>query len=176
MAEEVSLHPDTVSFLEKRNSARNRQAEAFAGEVATPEPETPEENPGEAACVVEAGGCINQTNKFNSVPSEEDPEYTEELWPTCDDLYSQVLESFANGDAAKLTRLDQRQINIIESYRRMLLHKKQRRCQLLAAHVAQMRHEPQSQGEVERLLLNQQVGREVVEYDIVGPPADSEGT
>ncbi len=57
----------------------------------------------------------------------------------------------------------------------MLLHKKQRRCQLLAAYAVQMSHEAQSQGELEREMLDQQVGREVVDYPVIGEEEEEGG-
>lgn len=86
-------------------------------------------------------------------------------WPNSDALYERLKEATLNPeDPDNFGRAQiqlMRQVNVMESYRKMLLHKKQRLCHYVAAWCECMKNEPQSQEELEELMLHQPIGRTV---------------
>lgn len=182
---EASLHSDTVGWLEKRNAARTALGSAYTstGEAVEEEQDSPaaeapdlvpeegEEGDGEGVvgvaagepdCELTPGGCSSLNAAFAELPSETDVEQEEDGngWPNSDGLYSDVMTTLKSKDQMVMPDaiVQQRQINTLESYRRMLLHKKQRRCHLLAAFAKYWESETQSQTELQQLMLNQKVG------------------
>ncbi len=86
-------------------------------------------------------------------------------WPNCDQLYSDInamLKRAKTGPLptdtqAQLIRL-QRQANAMESYRKMLLHRKQKACHYLESWCQCLREESRLQGELQSLLSFQPIG------------------
>src|SRR6056297_2004471 len=84
-------------------------------------------------------------------------------WPSADNLYADLNELLARAvDApedtdtmARVVEL-QRQINLLESYRKMLLHKQQGACAFIGRWCSQTRSSPALDDEIEALALNRQ--------------------
>jgi hypothetical protein len=140
-----------------------------------PIPPATEENPDPAAgsgCVLPARGesdgekkCTNvvvRLAEVTPITMLRDPKG----WPNSDKLYEDhrlALDRMATGsqlsddDMTKIL-IYQRQVNVMESYRKMLLHKKQQACHFLSSWCECMKSEPQSQAQLNALLLNDPVG------------------
>jgi len=88
-------------------------------------------------------------------------------WPNSDGLYERIREATVNADDEDNNAFAQiqlmRQANVMESYRKMLLHKKQRLCHYMASWCECLKNEPQSQAEMEQLMLNEPIGRTVTD-------------
>jgi hypothetical protein len=159
-----SLHQDTIDFLAKRNEERSALAGIFT------EPEEDEEDPAPVVegpvvggCNPEVGGCAELNNRFAAYPLDEGVENStaENGWPASDGLYADVMTDLKDPKKFMSDIIPhERQINTLESYRRMLLHKKERKCHLIAAYSAYWAKEALSQQELEQLLLNKIVGQE----------------
>lgn len=109
------------------------------------------------------GGCPDLSASFENWPpslSEDIEQQSDENgWPNCEDLYEDNDATFKSQSRTMEENIaQQRQINTLESYRKMLLHKKQKRCELFASFGACLANESQSQSELEQLLLNKRVG------------------
>ena len=183
----MPLHEDTLEFLEKRNAFRDELAAALRGETteeeeqedeAAKEENCPEDEPAAgAACRVPArdGTPCNQPelqcdilrrlDKIRPLECLRD----EDGWPDSDGLYERLKEATLNEDDPDNSAFAQiqlmRQANVLESYRKMLLHKKQRLCHYLAGWCECMKKEPQSQEELEKLMLYEPIGRTVAETE-----------
>lgn len=89
-------------------------------------------------------------------------------WPNSDQLYQDLLALYdraGRGNASDTDTMEQaiqwqRQINVLESYRKMLLHKKQRWCHFLSSWCECMKNEAQSQEQFRALMENALVGIE----------------
>jgi hypothetical protein len=162
VADEVSLHSDTVDWLEKRNAQRAALQGAFGAGEAEEEAAEAEAPAAAAGCVVEKGGCPDLNGQFTAYPPDDDieQETAEKGWPECDGLYGDTNSNLKKKDELVMPEVivQERQINTLESYRRMLLHKKQRKCHLLAAYAEYWEAEGRSQSELEELMLNKRVG------------------
>lgn len=87
-------------------------------------------------------------------------------WPASAELESSILAGL-NGEmtAAELIPLI-RQMNVLESYRKMLLHKKQGSRQYFAAWCSVMKREADSQEELSLLMQGKKVGRGAVSTSV----------
>ena len=174
----MPLHDDTLAFLERRNAFRDALAEALLTRPEEPEepdepedPEEPEEpgEGGEGVCTVPGrvgadGKPDTSCNPFAAIAQIEAIECFRDAtgWPNCDQLYQDLMESLRSENPAETAEIQiplQLQVNVMESYRKMLLHKKQRLCHHLSAWCACLRREAQSQSELESLMLNRPIGR-----------------
>ncbi len=162
----MPLHDDTELFLTLRDALRTQLRNALRGEVVNPDDE--QLRPlvsyyGEAeGCVLGSRevfpGVIKEIGAFPRFECLRDAAG----WPNCDALYAVLEEALTNvasdnGSAAQQIQL-MRQVNVLESYRKMLLHKKQTVGHYMAAWCACLDKEPQSLEELRQLMLNQAVG------------------
>lgn len=113
----------------------------------------------------EACDILSRLDKIEPIECFRDPKG----WPNTDGLYERISQATLNPDdpdnnGRALISL-MRQANLAESYRKMLLHKKQRLCHYLASWCECMKREEQSQREIEQLLLFEPIGRIVSEEE-----------
>lgn len=179
----MPLHPDVLSFLEKRNGFRDELAEALRGNTEDDDDTSAEDagavvgaNPGGKAdeCAVPARGqegsgsegtgresCTNVTDALAKVTKIESFRHANG-WPDSGQLYADLINLLksAPDETATMEQVIewQRQISVLESYRKMLLHKKQGACEYLTSWCRCMESEEQSQQELEALMLNRSVG------------------
>lgn len=91
-------------------------------------------------------------------------------WPNCDQLYAELNEMLKRAKSGplptdtqtQLIRL-QRQVNAMESYRKMLLHRKQKACHYLESWCQCLRDEGRLQAELQALLSYQPIGLQPTE-------------
>jgi hypothetical protein len=95
------------------------------------------------------------------VPAE--GEQPAQAWPMSPTLYAALALAFTEQKAVSAIIPLQLQLNTLESYRRMLLHKKWRRCHHLVAMAENLRPEVQAEKELQELLLGQQIGQQTPE-------------
>lgn len=164
----MPLHDDAQAFLAVRNAFRTAIANALAAPVTVGET-VPPEAPGDDDCTVEpredrAGACAGLQERLAQVTPIEQ-QRAAGGWPDSDSLYEDLLKVLdgqpieIGGDedvAASMELVIQlmRQANVLESYRKMLLHKKQRWCHFLSSWCECMKGEQASQDELEQLMQN----------------------
>lgn len=147
--EQEGLNEDTVAFLDIRNPVRTTLSD-------TMQPPT------------DGDDCeLTHNDKFAALnPAPYQGEQAEGGWPSADNLYEQQQQQYkgeVGEDAEQPVMGDiavgQLQIDTLEAYRRTTLHRRQRRCHLIAAWTASLANEPQSQSELQSLMLNKNVGQ-----------------
>ena len=170
----MPLHDDTTAFLEARDALRTQLAAALRGETAG----TPAEQlqPGVTQygvadiCEPEPRGGVCEIGAFPRFECLRDAKG----WPNTDALYETLYEAVSNASSPDNSAASQiqlmRQVNLMESYRKMLLHKKQGVGQYMAAWCACLAKEPQSLEELRMLLLNQAIGQTVTPPEPVAEP------
>lgn len=163
----MPLHDDTLAFLEARNAFRNELEGAICDDDRTGL--TPK-----VGQFGDADGCeVTARAVDGSCGEATDGGATPDLcalgekavFPACDSLYETTLNALKiddddNNVASAQIRL-MRQINVIESYRKMFLHKCQTPKNLQLTWCEQLAAEGQSQEELSSLMLNQAIGRQV---------------
>lgn len=170
----MPLHDDAQAFLAIRNAFRTALASALSA-PATAEQPVPPAAPEDDDCTVEpredrAGACAGLQERLAQVTPIEQ-QRAAGGWPDSEALYEDLLRVLDNqpidigGDedvAASMELVIQlmRQANVLESYRKMLLHKKQRWCHFLSSWCECMKSEQQSQQELEQLMQNIPVGNQ----------------
>ena len=175
----MPLHEDTLAFLEARNALREQLRAALKGETTEDgsgdllEPQQREIGDPLTPCTVPA----RESSEGEGECEIGDLPYFECLrdvngWPNSAGLYETLWDALSKEDDANNVGDEQirlmRQINVLESYRKMLLHKKQNVCHYLAAWCQALDKEPQSYDELQRLMLNQSIGQ------VVEPEEDDE--
>ena len=174
----ADLHPDTEAFLLQRDVFRQELATALLRKPTAPPSE--EDKPAdEAACVVPARPGAEECGTFLSVAARLECFRDAAGWPNADELYNVLINGLSGAeDSEALTAAQQitlmRQVSVLESYRKMLLHKKQGMCQYLAALCNNMANEPNSLNTLRRLMLNEPVGR-LANDATAGNQEDDEG-
>lgn len=165
--DQVGLHEDTVAWKDIRDQFRDLLAEAL-GAVELEEAADAGEGVAaeEEGCAPVVGGCAALNARFNEWPPEAaqdvERQSDESGWPTANGLYQAIEEKLKAGGTERMEEIIIRmlQANTLESYRKMLLHKKYRQSHHLVALTNSLTAEGQSQEELERLMLHQLVGRE----------------
>jgi len=151
------IQPDTQTWLDVRAGYRYQQKTAFGQALGVNGP-TVADSPGDT-CVpaVKSKRCPAVDQAFVALP-QNSPEYQEGSFPQSTALYAKVSKAFHDQVAAGYSIPLQLQTNVLEGYRKTLLHKKWRRCHHLVAMAYNLEPEVRAQDELRQLLLGQQVG------------------
>jgi hypothetical protein len=151
---------NTATWLNVRSSYRYSFVTAWLGSTPAPvDPETTDQRSTVYACEVNSNTAFESINQGYYVYQN-----SAKGWPAADTQTAELLEGLSSATAP--IRMDkaiqlQLQINGLESFRKQLLHKRQRRKQLIRAYQAQWAAEEQSQTEFASLLFDVPIGRHV---------------
>lgn len=179
----MDLNEDTLAFLRQRAEFRLALRDALV-RTEDDDDEDDGEDPGPGGAVVTVNGAEDACDVPGREEEEEDG-CTELLkllndltpietfrdpagWPNSDRLYDAVSEFVEKTASRETTRAEhtaenfgllQRQVTVLESYRKMLLHKKQNSCHFLLSWCEVMKKEPQLLNELVAAIKGQPVGR-----------------
>jgi len=167
----IKLNVNLVTVVGDHEEASPEEGEG--GEEASPEEgeggeeASPEED--EDSCAVPArveaasGACSKVAEALANVTRIESFK-EDDGWPSAKGLYSELIAMTKRAEKPRPTDTMeqvlqwQRQIDLLESYRKMLLHKKQGGCHFIKSWSESMKADKQSQVELAALLQNQLVG------------------
>ena len=170
----MPLSEEAKAFLAAREALRLR----VGPPIEDPEGDPPDPTPDECGIYARDDDPANEDRPagclefFPQILSEIEQWTDANGWPTTDDLYVELNELLARAadqpsdtDTMAAVIELQRQINLMESYRKMLLHKQQTACAFISQWCGRIRGAgPLLKAELEELLLNRRVGT-VVEED-----------
>ena len=166
-ANEFTIAPETAAWLTIRQTFRYEQQAAYLGKVMPdtelPTPANPtagaagNQQSTDYACEVIHNGYFTLVN-----PGVYQTNQATYGWPPANELIKGLLDSLASTDARpsydEIIR-KQLQVNTLESFRRTLLHQRQRRKHLLRHQQQTFLAEKQAQTELQALLQNTKVGQ-----------------
>lgn len=167
----MPLSEEAKAFLEARETLRQQ----VSPPIEEPEGDPSEPTPDECGIYAREDDPANEGRPTGCV--EFYPQLLSEIeqwtdangWPKTDDLYVELNELLARAadepedtDTMAAVIELQRQINLMESYRKMLLHKQQGSCAFISQWCGQTRDARSAlKTELEELLLNRRVGTQV---------------
>lgn len=183
----MDLNEDTLAFLRERADFRLALRDALLKVQGEDEDENDDDDilpPGTA--IITTNGLVDDCDVPGRTDSVDGEEGCDELlrllnaltpietlrdpsgWPNADNLYAAVSE-FVESTGQRQTLLPehtaanfamlQRQVTLLESYRKMLLHKKQNACHFLLSWCEVMKSEPQLLNELVGALRGYPIGR-----------------